>query len=149
MRRLTGLILTGLIVIAVSSALAQPPGDPDAAAPGETITGSDFHTLPGTHPEIESTLDDGNRFGHPAPAVLQRYRERHAVVVGGECRGRTSRDGAQQGQNGECRNDFHSLPFQSEPQTTMASLAIGSCGVNISLVRTRNASINPGNVCKL
>lgn len=39
MRRLTGLILTGLIVIAVSSALAQPPGDPDAAAPGETITG--------------------------------------------------------------------------------------------------------------
>jgi hypothetical protein len=28
-----------IIVLAVSVALAQPPGDPDAAAPGETITG--------------------------------------------------------------------------------------------------------------
>ncbi|HET7187729.1 MAG TPA: DNA internalization-related competence protein ComEC/Rec2, partial [Gemmatimonadaceae bacterium] len=30
----------------------------------------------------------GNRFGHPAPAVLQRYRERHALVF------RTDQDGA-------------------------------------------------------
>jgi competence protein ComEC len=30
----------------------------------------------------------GNRFGHPAPAVLQRYRERHAVIF------RTDEDGA-------------------------------------------------------
>jgi len=30
----------------------------------------------------------GNRFGHPAPAVLQRYRDRHAVIF------RTDEDGA-------------------------------------------------------
>jgi competence protein ComEC len=30
----------------------------------------------------------GNRFGHPAPAVLQRYRERHALIF------RTDQDGA-------------------------------------------------------
>lgn len=33
------LILIGILLLAASAALAQPPGDPDAARPGETITG--------------------------------------------------------------------------------------------------------------
>lgn len=39
MRRVSILLICALLVVIASVALAQPPGDPDAARPGETITG--------------------------------------------------------------------------------------------------------------